>query len=62
VVIMGRRAQVKSNSLNQYVESISTSIVNSKISHAKLMRNLMQVRITVATSAAREFTRLENRE
>ena len=62
VIMQGRRAQVRSNSLNQYVESISTSIVNSKISHAKLMRNLMQVRITVATSAAREFTRLENRE
>jgi DNA-binding FadR family transcriptional regulator len=62
VIAQGRRAQVRSNSLDQYVESISTSIVNSKINPAKLMRNLMQVRITVATSAARGFTRLENRE
>ncbi|NCC65813.1 MAG: FadR family transcriptional regulator [Spirochaetia bacterium] len=62
VVSQGRKAQVRSNSLDQYVESISTTIVNSKISQAKLMRNLMQVRITVATSAAREFSRLENRK
>ncbi|MGH0052363.1 MAG: FadR/GntR family transcriptional regulator [Sphaerochaetaceae bacterium] len=62
VIMQGRRAQVRGNSLNQYVESISTSIVNSKISHVKLVHNLMQVRIIVATSAAREFTRLENRE
>ncbi len=59
-ISQGRRAQVRSNSLSQYVESISASIVNSKINPGKLMRNLMQVRITVSTSAAREFTRLEN--
>lgn len=62
VISQGRKAQVRSNSLDQYVESISTSIVNSKISPAKLMRNLMQVRITVATSAARGFSRLVNRD
>ncbi len=62
VISQGRRAQVRSNSLNQYVESISTTIVNSKIGEAKLMRNLMQVRISVATSAARGFSRLEHRD
>ena len=62
IISQGRRAQVRSNNLDQYVESISTTIVNSKISQAKLMRNLMQVRITVATSAARGFSRLENRD
>ena len=61
VVSQGRKAQVRNNSIDQYVESISTTIVNSKVSQAKLMRNLMQVRITVATSAARGFSRLENR-
>lgn len=62
VITQGRRAQVRSNSLDQYVESLSTSIVNSHHSPGKLMRNLMQVRLSVATTSAREFTRLENRD
>lgn len=62
VITQGRRAQIRSNNLDQYVESLSTTLVNSPISTGKLMRNLMQVRISVATSAAREFTRLQDRE
>ncbi len=61
-ITQGRRAQIRSNNLNQYVGSLSTKLINSPISTGKLMKNLMQVRISVATSAAREFTRLENRE
>lgn len=60
-ISQGRRAQVRSNNIDQYVESISATIVNSEISQAKLVRNLMQVRITVATQAARGFSRLVNR-
>jgi DNA-binding FadR family transcriptional regulator len=61
-ISQGRRAQVKSNSISQYVESISMKIVNTHTNHAKLLRNLMQVRITIATSATRDFSRLENRD
>ena len=62
VITQGRRAQVRSNSLDQYVESLSASIMNSQQNSGKFMRNLMQVRLSVATTSAREFTRLENRE
>lgn len=61
-ISQGRRAQIKSNSLTQYVESISTTIINTQTDQAKLLRNLMQVRITIATSATRDFSRLEGRE
>lgn len=60
-ITQGRRAEVRSNNLDQYVGSLSTNLMNSPISTGKLMRNLMQVRVSVATSAAREFSRLENR-
>jgi DNA-binding FadR family transcriptional regulator len=59
-ITQGRRAQIKNNSVNQYVESISTTIINKQTNPGKLLRNLMQVRITIATSATREFSRLEN--
>lgn len=62
IIAQGRRAQIQSNSLDQYVGSLSTKLINSHISTGKLMKNLMQVRITVATSAAREFSRLVDRE
>ncbi|HPZ16724.1 MAG TPA: GntR family transcriptional regulator [Sphaerochaeta sp.] len=61
-ISQGRRTEVVNTSLNQYIESISTSIMNSTICQTKLMQNLMQVRIAVATSAARDFTRLEDRK
>ena len=61
-ISQGRRAQIKSNSLSQYVESISTTIINKQTNPGKLLRNLMQVRITISTSATRNFSRLENRE
>lgn len=62
IISQGRRAEVVNTSLNQYIESISTTIMNSTICPTKLMQNLMQVRIAVATSAARNFTRLEGRK
>ncbi len=61
-ISQGRRAEVVNTSLNQYIESISTTIMNSAICPTKLMQNLMQVRIAVATSAARDFSRLEGRK
>ena len=61
-ISQGRRAEVINTSLNQYIESISTTIMNSQICQTKLMQNLMQVRIAVATNAVRDFTRLEGRK
>jgi len=61
-ISQGRRAEVINTSLNQYIESISTTIMNSQICQTKLMQNLLQVRIAVATNAARDFTRLEGRK
>jgi DNA-binding FadR family transcriptional regulator len=61
-IAQGRRAQIKSNSLNQYVESISATIINNQTNPAKLLRNLMQVRITIATSATRDFSRLDSKD
>ncbi|AEV29784.1 transcriptional regulator [Sphaerochaeta pleomorpha str. Grapes] len=61
-ITQGRRAQIKSNSLNQYVESISTTIINKQTNPGKLLRNLMQVRITIATSATRDFSRIETKD
>ncbi|HOE89761.1 MAG: HTH-type transcriptional regulator LutR [Spirochaetes bacterium ADurb.Bin315] len=62
VLSQGRRAQIRSNNLDHYVMSVSSSILNSDISHSKLLKNLMQVRLTVASSAARNFSRLEGRK
>jgi GntR family transcriptional repressor for pyruvate dehydrogenase complex len=61
-ISQGRRAEVVNSSLDQYIESISTSIMNSEICPRRLMQNLMQVRIAVATNAVRDFTRREGRK
>ena len=62
LIAQGHPAQIRTNNLDQYVESLSTKLMNSRISSRKLMKNLMQVRTIVATSAAREFSRLVDRE
>ena len=62
VISQGRRAQIRSNNLDHYVMSVSSTILNSDISHSKLLKNLMQVRLTLASSAARNFSRLEGRK
>lgn len=58
----GRRAEIKANSLDQFVESLSNSIIRNQTSNRKLMLDLLQVRISVATSAAREFSRNPDRK
>lgn len=58
----GRRAEVKANNLDQFMESISTTIIRSQTSSRKLMLDLLQVRISVATAAAREFSRNPDRD
>jgi DNA-binding FadR family transcriptional regulator len=58
----GRRAEIKSNNLDQFMESLSVSILRNQTSNRKLMLDLLQVRISVATSSAREFSRNPDRQ
>lgn len=61
-VSQGRRAYVKSNNLDQFVESLSDSIIRSGSSDTKLMLDLVQVRTSVEVSAARDFSRNPRRK
>ena len=61
-VSQGRRACVKSNNLDQFVESLSDSIIRSGSSNTKLMLDLVQVRTSVEVSAARDFSRNPRRK
>ena len=61
-VSQGRKASVKSNNLDQFVESLSSTIIRSGSSNIKLMLDLVQVRTSVEVSAARDISRNENRK
>lgn len=61
-VSQGRRASVKSNNLDQFVESLSNTIIRSGSSNVKLMLDLIQVRTSVEVSAARDISRNPNRK
>ena len=61
-VSQGRRASVKSNNLDQFVESLSDTIIRSGSSNVKLMLDLIQVRTSVEVSAARDISRNPNRK
>jgi DNA-binding FadR family transcriptional regulator len=61
-VSQGRRACVKCNNLDQFVESLTDSIIRSGSSDAKLMLDLVQVRTSVEVSAARDFSRNPRRK
>lgn len=56
-VSQGRRATVKSNNLDQFVESLTGSILRNGTSDAKLLIDLVQVRTSVEVAAARDFSR-----
>jgi DNA-binding FadR family transcriptional regulator len=58
----GRKAQVCSNNLDQFVGSLSASLLTQYTFNRKMMKNLMQVCTSVITSAAREFSRCENQK
>lgn len=60
-VSQGKRATVKSNNLDQFVESLSTSIIRNHSSNKKLILDLVQVRTTLCVSAARDFSRMPDR-
>ncbi|WP_422479935.1 FadR/GntR family transcriptional regulator [Pleomorphochaeta sp. DL1XJH-081] len=61
-ISQGRRASVKCNNLDQFVESLTDSIIRSGSSDTKLLLDLVQVRTSVEVSAARDFTRNPRRK
>jgi DNA-binding FadR family transcriptional regulator len=61
-VSQGRRACVKCNNLDQFVESLTDSILRSGSSDTKLMLDLVHVRTSVEVSAARDFSRNPRRK
>lgn len=60
-VSQGRRAMIKSNNLDQFVESLSASIISNNSSNQKFILDLVQVRNTLSVSAARVLSRLPDR-
>ncbi len=56
-VSQGKRAIVKSNSLDQFVESLSATLITNHAPDRKLINDLMQVRTTIEVSATRELSR-----
>ncbi len=60
-VSQGKRAIVKSNNLEQFVASLSSTLISKHTTDKKLLLDLMQVRTTVEVSAARELSRSEHR-
>jgi len=60
-VQQGKKAVVKSNNLDQFVESLSMSMISKQAPDKKLLTDLMQVRTTIEVSATRELSRDPNR-
>lgn len=60
-VKQGKKAIVQSNSLDQFVESLSHSMISKQAPDKKLLTDLMQVRTTIEVSATRELSRDQNR-
>ncbi|MCY1150821.1 MAG: GntR family transcriptional regulator [Sphaerochaetaceae bacterium] len=60
-VSQGKRALVKSNNLDQFVESLSMSMLSKQVPDKKLLTDLMQVRTTIEVSATRELSRSPSR-
>ncbi|MGI6433112.1 MAG: FadR/GntR family transcriptional regulator [Sphaerochaetaceae bacterium] len=60
-ISQGKRAVVKSNSLEQFVASLSSTLISNHTTDKKLLLDLMQVRTTVEVSAARELSRSDQR-
>lgn len=60
-VSQGKRALVKSNNLDQFVESLSMSMLSKQVPDKKLLTDLMQVRTTMEVSATRELSRSASR-
>lgn len=61
-VSQGKRAVVLSNSLDQFVSSLASSMTSKQVLDKKLITDLMQVRTTIEVSAARELSRNPDRK
>ncbi len=60
-VSQGKRAVVKSNNLEEFVASLSSTLISNHTTDRKLLLDLMQVRTTVEVSATRELSRSDQR-
>ncbi len=60
-ISQGKRAMVKSNNLEQFVASLSSTLISNHTTDKKLLLDLMQVRTTVEVSATRELSRSDQR-
>ena len=60
-VSQGKKAYVKTNRLDQYVESLSTSMFSQGSHDSRLNSDLLEVHITLEVSAARELSRSRER-
>lgn len=60
-VSQGKKAFVKTNRLDQYVESLSISMFSQDRQDIKLYSDLLEVHITLEVSAAREMSRSKER-
>lgn len=60
-ISQGKRAVVKSNNLEQFVASLSSTLISNHTTDRKLLLDLMQVRTTVEVSATRELSRSDQR-
>ncbi|MBR1919041.1 MAG: FadR family transcriptional regulator [Spirochaetales bacterium] len=60
-VSQGKRATVKSNNLDQFVESLSMTMFSGAEPDKKLLTDLIQVHITLEVSATRELSRKSER-
>ncbi len=58
-VQQGRRAEVQTNSLERFVETLTSSMISTSAMDKKMIRDLMQVRTTIEVSASRSFPRSE---
>lgn len=60
-VSQGKKAYVKTNRLDQYVESLSTAMFSSDSHDLKLLSDLLEVHVTLEVSAARQLSRSKDR-
>lgn len=61
-IVQGKRTLVNETSLDKFIESLSSSLLNDTPLDKKLLMDLMQVRTTIEVSAARELSRREDRK
>ena len=56
-IVQGKKTIVNETSLDRFIESLSFSLINDTTIDKKMLLELVQVNITIETSAARELSR-----